>query len=124
MAAALAGLRPDLVWSGSNSVFEVTSAARPLFPQEQTFAGAHRTAVSCQNRTSGPLKDEVDLADRITDQILASRTKRAANRPVIRMDGSNLTSRALSDDGHNEFNNLLANSKKIVRWAALQTSRV
>ena len=24
------------------------SAARPLFPQEQTFAGTHRTAVSCQ----------------------------------------------------------------------------
>jgi hypothetical protein len=25
----------------------VMSAARPLFPQEQTFAGPHRTAVSC-----------------------------------------------------------------------------
>jgi hypothetical protein len=26
----------------------VMSAARPLFVQEQTFAGTHRTAVSCQ----------------------------------------------------------------------------
>jgi hypothetical protein len=36
---------------GSKSVIAVTSAARPLFPHEQTFAGTHRTAVSCQNRT-------------------------------------------------------------------------
>ena len=28
--------------------------ARPLFPHEQTFAGTHRTAVSCQNRTLAP----------------------------------------------------------------------
>jgi len=30
------------------------SAARPLFPQEQTFAGTHRTSVSCQSRPSAP----------------------------------------------------------------------
>jgi hypothetical protein len=29
----------------------VMSAARPLSPQEQTFAGTHRTAVSCQEPT-------------------------------------------------------------------------
>src|SRR5262249_33487409 len=29
------------------SVIAVMSAARPLFPHEQTFAGTHRTAVSC-----------------------------------------------------------------------------
>jgi len=32
---------------GSKSVIAVMSAARPLFPHEQTFAGTHRTAVSC-----------------------------------------------------------------------------
>jgi len=32
---------------GSKSVFAVMSAAWPLFHQEQTFAGTHRTSVSC-----------------------------------------------------------------------------
>jgi hypothetical protein len=36
----------------STSVIAVMSAARPLFPQEQTFGGTPRTAVSCQTRTS------------------------------------------------------------------------
>jgi len=35
---------------GSKSVIAVMSAARPLLPHEQTFAGTHRTAVSCHNR--------------------------------------------------------------------------
>ena len=30
------------------------SAPRPLFPQEQTFAGTHRTTVSCHFRTHAP----------------------------------------------------------------------
>src|SRR6516162_10439975 len=38
---------PKTAW-GSKSVIAVMSAARPLFPHEQTFAGTHRTAVSCQ----------------------------------------------------------------------------
>ena len=38
---------PKTGW-GSKSVIAVMSAARPLFPHEQTFAGTHRTAVSCQ----------------------------------------------------------------------------
>jgi hypothetical protein len=33
-----------------NFVLAVMSAARPLFPQEQTFVGTHRTSVSCQKR--------------------------------------------------------------------------
>jgi len=30
-------------------IVAVMSAARPLFPQEQTIAGTHRTSVSCQS---------------------------------------------------------------------------
>jgi hypothetical protein len=40
-------LRADVA-VGSNSVIAAMSAARPLFHQEQTFVGTHRTAVSCQ----------------------------------------------------------------------------
>jgi len=40
------------VGSESKSVFAVMSAARPLFPHEQTFAGTPRTAVWCQELTS------------------------------------------------------------------------
>src|SRR5258708_32295553 len=36
---------------GFKSVIAVMSAARPLFPHEQTFARTHRTAVSCQEAT-------------------------------------------------------------------------
>jgi hypothetical protein len=46
-------------WVGGNSPMSewdqidlaVMSAAQPLSPNEQTFAGAHRTAVSCQKPT-------------------------------------------------------------------------
>src|SRR5215510_1059850 len=41
---------PKTAW-GSKSVIAVMSAARPLFHQEQTFVGTHRTAVSCQEAT-------------------------------------------------------------------------
>src|SRR6188472_724183 len=33
---------------GSKSVIAVMSAARPLFPQEQTFVGTHRMVASCR----------------------------------------------------------------------------
>src|SRR6516162_4684 len=41
--------RPDVRF-GSKPVIAVMSAARPLFPQEQTFAATHRTSVSRQSR--------------------------------------------------------------------------
>src|SRR5262249_18869109 len=49
--AALRDFEPAYVGSGSNPAFEVMSAARPLFHQEQTFVGTHRTSVSCQRPT-------------------------------------------------------------------------
>src|SRR5262249_58489509 len=39
----------------SNSVIAVMSAARPLFPHEQPFAGTHRTAASCRFCCRSPL---------------------------------------------------------------------
>src|SRR5262249_47028496 len=43
------GISPRVTSAGgAKSVIAVMSAARPLPPQEQTFAGTHRTAGSCQ----------------------------------------------------------------------------
>ena len=47
---ALRDFNRAYVASGSKSVFAVMSAARPLFPEEQTFVGTHRTSVSCHKR--------------------------------------------------------------------------
>src|SRR5262245_61221193 len=45
---------PAYVGSGSTPVIAVMSAARPLFPQQQIFAGTHRTAVSCRHNRASP----------------------------------------------------------------------
>src|SRR5262249_34856260 len=49
---------PPIGSLGSKSVIAVMLfAARPLFPHEQTFAGTHRTAVSCQKRSLPPFAE-------------------------------------------------------------------
>ena len=52
----------------SISAIAVMSAARPLFPHEQTFAGTHRTAVSCHNRTRAPQRKSLSF-----DNIIGAR---------------------------------------------------
>src|SRR5262249_46541648 len=62
LTAALRHFNPPDVAYGSKSVIAVMSAARPLFSQEQTFAGTHRRPFCA---TSGAIAATVALFDHL-----------------------------------------------------------